>query len=129
VVRLGPLADGGIAPSLFALVERGARLRPELAAGLRGQVELRFTEVEVPVTILFGENDIRVEDGPATDPALLVAGRLADVVLLTSVPLTRGVPRPTNPRGRQALRRLADKRVRMEGSRLLGRRLLELLTV
>jgi hypothetical protein len=96
---------------------------------MRGQVELRFAEVEVPVTVSFGETDILVEDGPAAHPALVVSGRLSDVVLLTSVPLVRGVPRPTNPRGRRALRSLTNKRVRMEGSRLLGRRLLELLTV
>lgn len=129
MVRLGRLAEGGIAPSLFALVERGARLRSELARSLRGQVELRFTEVGVPVTISFEASDILVEDGPATQAALVVSGRLADVVLLTSVPLLRGVPRPTNPRGRRALRRLANKQVRMEGSLVLGRRLLELLSV
>jgi len=128
-VRLGRLVEGGIAPSLFALVERGARLRPELAAGLRGQVELRFNEIQVPVNISFDPGVIVVQDGPATRAALVVSGRLADIVLLTSVPLARGVPRPTNPRGRRALRLLAKKTVRMEGSRVLGRRLLELLSV
>lgn len=92
-------------------------------------MELRFTEVEVPVTISFEESDILVEDGPAARAVLVVSGRLADVVLLTSVPLLRGVPRPTNARGRRALRRLANKHVRMDGSRVLGRRLLELLSV
>ena len=81
------------------------------------------------MTISFEEGEIMVEDGPAAQAALVVTGRLADVVLLTSVPLVRGVPRPTNARGRRALKRLADKSVRMDGSRVLGRRLLELLSV
>ncbi len=83
----------------------------------------------MPVTVSFEEGEIMVEDGPAPAAALVVTGRLADVVLLTSVPLVRGVPRPTNARGRRALKRLADKSVRMDGSRVLGRRLLELLSV
>jgi hypothetical protein len=100
-----------------------------LARGLRGQVELRFSEIVLPVSISFDGDQILVRDGPAANAALVVSGRLPDVVLLTSVPLVRGVPRPTSARGRRALRSLTSRRVRMQGSRVLGRRLLELLSV
>ena len=39
-VRLGATADDGIAASIFALVERGAARRPELAREMRGRSAL-----------------------------------------------------------------------------------------
>lgn len=128
-VRLGALAEDGIAASVFPLVERGCRLRPQLAAQLQDEVELRFEEGYVPVRIAFGEAEVLVEDASAVDPAVVLSGRLPDVVLLTAVPLARGVPRPTSARGRRALSHLARGRVRLEGSRVVGRRLLALLSV
>src|ERR1700738_5201958 len=61
-VRLGALVDDGIAPSVYALVERGATRRPDLARAARGVVELRFDEDLAAVRIHFGEREILVED-------------------------------------------------------------------
>jgi len=126
-VRLGALADDGIAPSIYALVLRGVQRRPEVAAGARGEVELRFAEGYAPIRISFGDGEVVVEDGASPDPDLVVSGALPDVVHLTTAPLVGGVPNPVNARGRSALARMARGRVRVDGDRALGRRLLRLL--
>jgi len=129
-VRLGHQAEGSIAPALFALVERGAARSPEAARQLRGRVELRFDEGYPPVTVAPESSgglvveDAR-QDGPA--PGLVVAGPLPAVLELATVPRAGGLPSLRHPRGRAALASLARGGVRLEGSKLLGRRLLALI--
>lgn len=43
-VRLGRRRATGVAPSLFVWVERGVRMRPRVAASIRGEVVFRFAE-------------------------------------------------------------------------------------
>jgi hypothetical protein len=128
-VTLGRVADNGISPSLFGLVERGAAKRPALARGLRGEVEIRFKERFAPVRLSFEDEGIRVEDadGGGERPDLVISGSLPDIVQLASAPLAGGIPKITDARGRAALKRVAGRRVRMEGSPRLARSLLMLL--
>jgi hypothetical protein len=128
-VRLGELAENGIAPSIFALVEHGVDKRPELAARIVGEVELRFAEGYPPVRIGFGGLDILVEDGGDGVPDLVVSGSMPDIVHLTATPLVGGVPSPATGRGRAALARMARGRVKIEGDRALGRKLLRILAL
>jgi len=132
-VELGHLEADGIAPSLFAMAERGAALRPHTARALIGTVEIRFTQRFAAVRLVFDGDLIVVEDVPRGDrgsPAdLIIRGSLSDIVQLVSVPLIGGVPRPTGARGRAALASVTSGRVKMEGDRTLGRRLLQLLEI
>jgi hypothetical protein len=128
-VRLGATSDDGIAASIFALVERGAARRPELAQAMRGRIELRFAEDLAPVRLLFDGEAVLVEDGAEERPDLRVTGRLPHVVALTVAPLVGGVPNPATVRGRSALAKVAGGHVRLEGDRALGRSLLRLLAV
>jgi len=127
-ITLGRVAENGISPSLFGLVEHGAQRRPELARELRGVVEIRFHERFAPVRLAFGERGVLVEDGDGSGrPDLVIKGSLPDIVQLSSAPLVGGVPKLTDTRGRAALKRVVGRRVTMEGDRKLGRRLLRLL--
>jgi ubiquinone biosynthesis protein UbiJ len=137
-LRLGHLARDGIAPSVYVLIERGASKRPTLARGARGVVELRFSEPIAPVRIAFTAQEILVEDGGgdedpagagAPEPDLVVAGRLPDIIRLTTAPTVAGLPSPIDPRGRAVLGQLARGRVRVRGDRALGRRLLALMAL
>ena len=132
-VRLGRMVENGVAPSIFGLIERGIAREPNLAAEMRGRVVFRFAENFSPLRITFRPRSVVVEDGDARKPDLVIEGRLPDIVHFATVPTLRGrlhgVPDPRQPRGRKALRRLADGRVRIEGDRVLGRRLLRLLAV
>jgi hypothetical protein len=128
-VRLGATAHDGIAASIYALVERGISRRPQLGREIRGEVELRFEEDVAPVRMLFAEDAVTVEDGPAGDPDLVISGRLPHVVALTTAPLVGGVPNPIARRGRAALGQVAAGRVRISGNRGLGRKLLRLLAL
>ena len=126
-MRLGATAENGIAASIYALVDRGISRRPQLAGELRGEVELRFEEDLAPVRLAFDDGEVTVEDRACERPDLVVSGRLPHVVALTTAPLVGGMPNPISRRGREALARVADRRVRISGDRALGRKLLRLL--
>src|SRR5437763_5489116 len=114
-VRLGTLADGGLAPAIMAIVERGVNRRPAQARALGIEVELRMEESYPPVRVVFDEDLVLVEDGPGRAPALRISGALSDLVALLVAPVLGGVPSPIEPRGRAALAMFASRRVRIEG--------------
>ena len=114
-MRLGTLLDGGLAPAIMAIVERGVQRRPDQARALRLEVELRMEESYPPVRIVFGEHEVLVEDGPGAAPGLRVSGSLPDLVALMIAPTVRGVPSPMDARGRAAIALFASRRVRIQG--------------
>jgi hypothetical protein len=128
-VRLGAFQEGGIAPAIMAIVERGVRRRPALAHGLRAEVELNLEEGYPPVRIVFGDRLVLVEDASAVAPDLRIEGSLPDLISLMVTPLWGGLPNPINSRGRAALGMVALGRVRIEGRLGLMRRLLAVVRV
>jgi hypothetical protein len=130
-VKLGHQAPNGIAAGLVALVERGAAKRPRIARELRGRVEIRFAEDYAPVRVDFGDDHVLVEDGTGRrwSSDLLIEGSLPDVIQLATAPLVGGLPKPTDRRGRAALATVAARRVRIDGSPRLARRVMKLLEV
>ena len=128
-MRLGELREGGLAPAILAIVERGVRRRPALAASLTAEVEFDFEEDYPPVRVVFGERLVLVEDGPAKVPDLKIEGALPDLISMMVAPLLRGVPSPINPRGRAALGMVALGRVRLEGRLGLMRRMLAVIRI
>lgn len=130
-VKLGHQAPNGISAGLLALVERGASKRPRVAREMRGRVEIRFAEDYAPVRLDFQDDHVLVEDGNGKrwKNDLLIEGSLPDVVQLATAPLVGGLPKPTTRRGRAALAAVAARRVRIEGSPALARRVMKLLEV
>ena len=130
-VKLGHQAPNGIAAGLVALVERGATKRPRIARELRGRVEIRFAEEYAPVRVHFDDDQVLVEDGNGKrwSSDLVIEGSLPDVIQLATAPLVGGLPKPTHRRGRAALATVAARRVRIDGSPLLARRVMKLLEV
>ena len=110
------MAEGGLAPAILAIVERGVNRRPAQARALEIEVELRMEEGYPPIRIAFGEDEVLVEDGPAAEPRLRISGKLPDLVALLVAPLLGGIPSPIDARGRAALGLVASRRVRIEGS-------------
>jgi hypothetical protein len=128
-VELGTLLQGGLAPAIFAIVERGVTGRPHLAAALRAEVELNLGDTYPNVRVLFGDPIVLVEDGPAAAPDLRISGELPDLVSLMVAPLIGGVPNPIDRRGRAALQMVAQGRIRVEGKLALLRRFLGVIGV
>lgn len=128
-IELGRIMQGGVAPAIMAIVDRGARQRPELANDLRAEIELNMEGGYPPVRIVFGGDLVLVEDGPASEPDLRVSGSLADLVSLMVAPLVGGLPNPINRRGRSALGMVALRRVRVQGRLGLLRRFLGVIQV
>jgi hypothetical protein len=115
---------------MFGLIEHGAQRRPDAARSLNGRIEIRFTEDYAPIRVTFERDGILVEDAAddgGWSPDLVIRGSLPDVVQLASAPLMGGIPKLTDRRGRAALASMAGRRVRIEGSTKLARRLLQLL--
>ncbi len=127
-VRLGGLADGGLAPAILAVIERGVRRRPALAATISCEIELDL-DTYPPVRIVFGDRLVLVEDGSGVAPDLRLEGSLPDLISLMVTPLFGGVPNPINARGRAAIGMVAFGRVRVQGRIGLMRRLLGVLRV
>ena len=128
-VRLGHLIDGGMAPAIMAIVDRGLQRRPGLARGLRAEVELCISDGPPPVRIVFAEDGVLVEDGACSAPDLRVIGTLPDLVALMVAPLLGGLPNPVARRGRAALGMVAIGRVRVQGRIGLLRRLLGVVAI
>jgi hypothetical protein len=123
------LADGGIAPAIMAIVDRGVRQRPALSHDLKAEIELDMGKRYPPVRIVFDHGEVLVEDAPAEQPDLKVSGQLPDLVSLMVAPLVGGLPNPIDRRGRAALGMVALRRVRVEGKLALLRRLLGVIQV
>jgi hypothetical protein len=127
------MVSDGVAPSIFALLERGIERRPEIAEQIRGRVVFRFAEEFSPLRITFKAKTVILEDGDLRKPDLVISGRLPDIVHLLTVPtLGRrlgGLPNPTKTRGREALARIYSGRVKMDGDRSLGLKMLRLLAI
>jgi hypothetical protein len=128
-IRLGRTLRGGIAPSIYALVERGVLMRPGQAAAVHGRVQLRFRDVHPPVAMVFDGGQIEVYDGEVDRANLTVTAGLADVVLLTTAPLRMGMPSPVNARGRAVLQKMARGEIRLRGDLTLARAMLELMRI
>ena len=76
------------------------------------------------------EDGIQEEKGEEPfKPDLVISGSLPPIVQLASAPLFGGVPKPTTPEGRSALAKVAGRKVKIEGSPLLARRVLKLLEI
>ncbi|MBV8431393.1 MAG: hypothetical protein JO244_09540 [Solirubrobacterales bacterium] len=128
-VELGQVTDGGVAPAIMAIVDRGARQRPDLARRLSAEIELNIEERYPPVRILFNGGRILVEDGSLTKPDLRVSGTLPDLVSLMVAPLVGGLPNPMAAKGRAALGMVAGRRVRVQGRMALLRRFLSVIRI
>ena len=114
---------------MFAIVERGARLRSSQAGALRAVVELT-ADGHPPVRIDFrGEQGILVADGPADPADVRIQGPLGEIVSLLTTPLLGGLPSPLNRRGRAAISLIRGRRVRVQGSLALMRRFLAVIRI
>jgi hypothetical protein len=128
-VRLGVLMAGGLAPAILGIVDRGVRRRPVPARALRAEVELTIEDGYPPVRIVFGPEDVLVEDGACPAADVRIKGALPDLITLLVAPLVKGWPNPINARGRAALQLVTSRRVRLEGRLGLMRQVLSVIRV
>ena len=132
-MTLGPTGERSLAATVYGLLDRGARLRPDIAAQLDGCVVVTFSDGgHADVRIDCHDGRIAVCDAALAgggEPDLEIRASLHDFVVLLGAPLTRGFPKPTDRRGRAALARIADGRVDFIGSIALARRFMRVMSV
>jgi hypothetical protein len=128
-VRLGHVGTTSVTATVFGLLDRGCTLRPDLAAQLDGRIRLRFAEDYADVRIECAPEAILVMDDDDAPVDLEIRASLPDFVLLLAAPLAKGLPKPTDRRGRAALARVADGRIELTGSVGTARRLLRVMSV
>jgi hypothetical protein len=128
-VRLGAYQEGGIAPAIMAIVERGVRRRPGLAAAMRAEIELQVHGPYPPVRIVFADRLVLVEDRAAAHADLRIEAELADLVSLMATPLVGGIPNVFKAPGRKALGKVVYRQVRVQGRVALMRRLLAIIRI
>jgi hypothetical protein len=126
-VTLGQVGSRSIAVAVFALVDRAAAMRPDLAARLEGCIRLRFQEGYDPVLITAGAEIVVCDDDHSAADAEIAAG-LHHLSALILTPHAGGVPVPWRREGRAALGQVARGEVRISGSRAVARKLLSLLS-
>jgi hypothetical protein len=120
---------GGLAPAILGIVDRGVRRRPVPARALNAEIEVRIEGGYPPVRIRFAGDVVLVEDGPGERPDARIDAALSDLISLMVSPAVGGVPVPVNARGRAALGMMVSRRIRVEGSRALVRRVLAVIRV
>jgi hypothetical protein len=126
-VRLGNYADGGLAPVIAIVVERGVRRRPALARELRAEISRALDEGWPPFRVVFAGDVVLGEDGAGVAPDLHIEGTLPDLVSLLVAPLVGGLPNPIDPAGRAAIGKIAFGQVRVEGRISLMRKVLAIM--
>ncbi len=126
-MKLGRLQEGGVAPAIMAIVDRGVSRRPHLAGGFDAEIELDMGSPYPTVRIAFHSGTVVVEDAEAERPDLRITGELPDLVSLMVMPHVRGVPNPMDARGRAALGLLASRRLKVVGKLGMLRRFVALI--
>jgi hypothetical protein len=96
-IRLGRREPNSVAPAVFAIVERGCMMRPELGAGLRCCAELRLSDGYPAVRLTFAETAIFVEDAPPDEPSADPPGRSVSLDELRAGSAGAVAPAGTDP--------------------------------
>lgn len=128
-VKLGPLVEGGLAPAILAIVERGTRRRPALARAREAEVELSVREGYLPVRIAFEEGAVLVEDGPAIAPRSAGRWRVGGSHAAAGSPEPGGGSAADGRPGRSAVAMVASRRIRVSGRIGLLRRFLSVIRI
>jgi len=106
---LGEMIAGLIRGNLAADPGRARLLR-----GLRGRVNIMATDAEVGTGVIFAAGGVVV--GPAhPKPELVIECDSETLMALSSVPLRLGLPDAATPAGRDVLRKMAARQLRVRG--------------
>lgn len=107
----------GLADMVGRLLEGNLSAHPRREALLRAAVvELAAPDAGVEVTVRLAPGLVEVADGTANPGAQVrVAARAQDFLALAAAPLLLGLPNPLRREGRDVLRRIARRQVRISG--------------
>jgi hypothetical protein len=107
----------GLASMLGALIEANLTHHPHRDGLLRPAViELHALDADTVVTLEVDHGAVRVANGTANGRAhVVVRAGSRDLIELASTPLLLGMPDPLSAQGRDMVRKLARRHVRIDG--------------
>jgi len=107
----------GLAAMLGGVIDGNLAAHPEREALLadRATYAIVAQDVDVAVSIRLGGGAVKVRNGVVGRPDLLVQGDSNTLISLSTVPLRFGLPDATRPEGREVMRKLVRRELRVKG--------------
>ena len=120
----------GMASMLGGLIEGNLQAHPERERFVTGGRPATFVvaapEVGAAVSIRFGPDGVRVRNGEVRRPKVRIEADSATLIGMSSVPLRFGLPDATTAEGREVLRKMLARKLRVRGAVVNGRMLARL---
>jgi hypothetical protein len=107
----------GLAAMLGGVIEGNLAAHPEREALLadRATYAIVAQDVDVAVSIRLGDGMVKVRNGVVGRPDVLVQADSDTLISMSTVPLRFGLPDATKPEGREVMRRLVRRELRVKG--------------
>jgi hypothetical protein len=107
----------GLAAMLGGVIDGNLAAHPEREALLanRATYSIVAQDVDVAVSIRLGDGAVKVRNGVVGRPDVLVQGDSNTLISLSTVPLRLGLPDATRPEGREVMRKLVRRELRVKG--------------
>ena len=106
----------GLATMLAGLIEQNLERDPSRRRLLHPVlVSITAPDAGVSVTLRIGPERVEVADGADPTAELAIRADSSHLLALTAAPLRFGLPDPLRPSGREVLRDVAARRVRIRG--------------
>lgn len=120
----------GMASMLGGLIEGNLQAQPERERFVTGGPPATFVvaapDVAAAVSIRFGPDGVRVKNGEVRRPKIRIQADSATLIGMSSVPLRFGLPDATTGEGREVVRKIFARRLRVRGAVAHGRMLARL---
>lgn len=116
-IELDDAEPNGLASMLASLLEANLARDPDRARAIgESVVELHALDAGVTVTVRTMSGRLLIANGPARPrPDVAIRASSRDLLDLAAAPLWLGFPDPFSPGGRDVLREIAARRVRVSG--------------
>ncbi|MBE0558876.1 MAG: hypothetical protein IH628_16740 [Proteobacteria bacterium] len=113
--RAGEVPFAGIIAELLATNLARNPEKQEVFRRMHGAVAIDLTDIETAVTLLFGEDRLRIDAGIVAAPALIIRTTSDRVTDLNALRIVGGLPWYFDEAGRKVVAHLLSGRLKIEG--------------
>jgi len=113
--RAGEVPFAGIIAELLATNLARSPEKQEVFRRMHGTVAIDLTDIETAVTLLFGEDRLRIDAGVVGAPALIIRTTSDRVTDLNALRIVGGLPWYFDEAGRKVVAHLLSGRLKIDG--------------